>query len=103
MLYGPRCSTGLSRNIKEAETGSEFRVARDLVHDGMCCVDAEVLEARAPEAKKEIIKSNFSSSVPDMVHSLDGHDKLMEYGLFKKYASIQMAFYLFHLELLSWD
>ena len=54
-------------------------VPRDLVHDVMYCLDPEALEARAAWTKKKKKKGNFSSPGPDMVHSLDGQDKLMRY------------------------
>ena len=52
---------------------------RDLAHDIMYSVDLETLEVRSHGTKKKKRKGDFSSSESNMVHSLDGHGKLMGY------------------------
>ena len=64
---------------KKLKQVSNLRVPRDLVYDVTYCVEPEALEGRVPGAKRKNRKGNFSLRGPDMIHSLDGHDKFMGY------------------------
>ena len=55
----------------------DLNVPRDLVYAVMYNVDPDALAERAPQYKKTA-KGNFVSRGPNWVHSLDGHDKLMD-------------------------
>lgn len=41
--------------------------------------DAVSLKQRAPQFKNKKLKGHFASPGPNYVHSLDGHDKLMDF------------------------
>ena len=56
-----------------------MKVPRDLVHAVMYQVDPDALEQRAPKFKKEKSEGHFISADPNFVHSLDGHEKFMDY------------------------
>ena len=61
-------------------------VSRVAVYDVIANVDPEGLKARGPVGiNKQRKKGNFTSKGPKLVHSMDGHDKLMGYQNFTGY------------------
>ena len=54
-----------------------LNVPRQPGHDVMNQLDLEVLENRMPGKRKKEVKGHFVSCGPDLVHSLDGHDKFI--------------------------
>ena len=77
-----RKASWLQSNAKKiGETPHGLNVPRDLVHAMIFDIDPDGLEmeARAPGTKKAKPKGHFISKGTNWVHSLDGHDKLMDH------------------------
>lgn len=78
-LDGPGKLLGYRAMQKKVRQVWNLRVPRDMVYDIMYFYDPEGLKNRIPGAKKKAKKGQFISPGPNMVHSIDGHDKLMGY------------------------
>ena len=78
-MEGPGKLLGYRATQKKLRQAHDLRVPQDLVHTVMYNVDPDALEERAPCFKKKKKKGHFTTRGTNWVHSLDGHDKLMDY------------------------
>ena len=78
-LDGPGVLLGYRAMQKKLRQVHMLNVPRELVHNVMYELDPEGLEGRRLGKKEKKKKGKFVSKGPDMVHSLDRHDKLMGY------------------------
>ena len=78
-LDGPGKLLGYRLMHKKIRQKYDLYVTREKVYDVMANLDLQGLVARAPGQKNHKRKGNFVSVGPNLLHSLDGHDKLMGY------------------------
>ena len=78
-LEGPGKLLGYRAMHLKIRQQHRLNVPRDLVYATMTDVDLDGLQGRRLDANKRRKKGSFSSSGPNWVLSLDGHDKLMGY------------------------
>ena len=76
-LRGPGKLLGYRAMQKKVRHG--LYVPRDLGHSVMYDLHPEGLEGRAVEAKRKKPKGRFTTKGPNLVHSVDGYDKMMGY------------------------
>ena len=79
-IDGPGKLLGYKAMQKKLRQEHELNVPRDLVYAVMQEVDLEGLETRGGVGNGRLKKKGkYTTTVPNFVHSLDGHDKLMGY------------------------
>ena len=78
-LDGPGCLLGYRVMQNRLKQEYKLSVPRDMVHDVMFDLDPDGLAARCRTKRNKKVKGQFTTKGVNLVHSMDGQDKLMGY------------------------